>query len=238
MIKVGSDSDLLKAPELSSSRSVSDFELKDVGGGYVVVNHYGDFKLSIARVDVMVLGGQFSAWDTEFDALDHTLQITDACAGKTIATELKVGGAGIVIYILNEALNNPKNRADLFRLAAQTIKNLSNTSVLCTPGMGMSVSDFKLFREISNTVNMEFQNTPSPPNSGPDTPPISRTRARSLSEVYDCPVPKSMVEDDLMKAGAHECSWCIELPLQREGLGRVQHGRGRFDLCFSELFGF
>ena len=90
MKKVLSHSDLLKAPELSSSRSVSDFEVEGVGGGFIVVNHYGDFRLSIARVDIMVLGGSFSAWDTRDDALNHAFQITDTCAGKTIATELKL----------------------------------------------------------------------------------------------------------------------------------------------------
>ena len=155
MKKVGSLLDLLKAPELSSSRSVSDFQIDGVGGGFVVVNHYGDFKLSIARVDIMVLGGPFSAWDTQDDALNHAFQITDVCAGKTIATELKVGGAGIVLFLLNDAQNTPKNRAALFRLTSQSINNLSNTSVLCTPGMGMTASDLKSFREISNTVNLE-----------------------------------------------------------------------------------
>ena len=53
MKKVFSNSDLLKAPEMSSSRSVSDFEIEGVGGGFIVVDNYGDYRLSIARVDVM-----------------------------------------------------------------------------------------------------------------------------------------------------------------------------------------
>lgn len=218
MKKVGSHLDLLKAPELSSSRSVSDFQIDGVGGGFVVVNHYGDFKLSIARVDIMVLGGPFSAWDTEDDALNHAFQITDACAGKAIATELKVGGAGIVLFLLNDAQNTPKNRAALFRLTSQSINNLSNTSVLCTPGMGMTASDLKSFREISNTVNLEAPAPPSPPTNGGGTPTFSRVRARSLSDAYDCPVPKEMVEDNvLVKAGAYSALGALSFLIKEKG---------------------
>lgn len=205
MKKSTSAIDLLNQPVLSSSRSVSDYVIEGVGGGYVVVNTYGDYNLSIARLDVGVLGENQRGlgWINEEDALNHVFNVTACQAEKCIAAELKVGGAGILVYLLNERLNTIENRSALLVLASEHMAKLGNTSILCTSGIGTTKEDLRVLREASSTMPIAESKGDSP----------GKTRPHSYSEVFDCPVPLQMLEttDDLItKCGAYSAFGAIK----------------------------
>ena len=87
MRKSESASDLLDAPDLSVPFKLNDFEVSDVGGGFVLVNHYGSFVVSAARVDIGVMGDRWADIDDAILTLHRTAGLqTTKCA----ATDLKV----------------------------------------------------------------------------------------------------------------------------------------------------
>jgi hypothetical protein len=89
--------DLLNAPDLSVPFKMSDFKVPGVGGGFIVVNHYGENVVSVARVDVGVIGEK---WNNIDESLLYLHRIASFTSNKCTATDLKIGGAGILLYWL------------------------------------------------------------------------------------------------------------------------------------------
>jgi sarcosine/dimethylglycine N-methyltransferase len=207
IVKSSSRPDLLNLPVLSSSQTVSDFVIDGVGGGYIVVNTYGDYNLSIARLDMGVLGedSKCSGWVNEEDALDHVFSVSACQAEKCTAADLKGGGAGVLVFVYNRALNTEENRKALLTLAAENMAKLTNTSILCMKGIGTTTTDLRALREASCVK----------PEAEAKTPEDStvRNRSRSWSDTkYDCPVPMPMLEttdDVITKCGSYSAFGAI-----------------------------
>ena len=212
MLRSASNFDLLNQPVLSSSRSVSDYILEGVGGGYVVVNTYGDYNLSIARLDIGFLGEEkrHLGWINEESALNHVFNVTACQAEKCTSAELKVGGAGILVYFFNKELDSAENRKALLAMAAEHMAKLSNTSILCMRGIGTTKADLKALREASQEAPVAEAKADSP----------GKTRTRSSSEMFECPVPLQMLEatdDVISKCGSYSAFGAIKCLIRSKG---------------------
>ena len=144
MIRSESGADLLNAPDLSVPFKMNDFEVYGVGGGFVVVNHYGDNLISAARVDIGILGDQWANID---DALLYLNRTAGHTSTKCAATGQKVGGAGILIYFKSKEQDTRENRQALLKALTKELRNFSKTNILLLPGNLPSEDLVHLYKE-------------------------------------------------------------------------------------------
>jgi sarcosine/dimethylglycine N-methyltransferase len=195
MNRTESNVDLLNAPDHSTPSKVEEFTIPELGGGFVVVNCYGDFTVSIGPVDFGVLGG---TWPTTEDALDYLCNRSDTLSDKCIVTDLKVGGCAMLLYFLTPDLDTPENRR---RLAAALVKELPafvQTKILCIPGKDCSLSDMVNIHKANETL-LSLPTVNSGNFIDDDETPAEGARSRSSSfsskatSAFDFPVPSAMI---------------------------------------------
>lgn len=108
-----------------------DFEVPGVGGGSIVVNPCGDFLISVAEVDVGVIGDR---WESREAALKDMYRNMTITSEKCTATTLGIGGAGIVLYL---EIESAENRKLLWSRLAQELPTFTQRIILRTKDVGI-----------------------------------------------------------------------------------------------------
>ena len=116
--------------------SLHEFSIEGVGGGLIIINHYGDYLLSVACVDIGVLGETWADLDAALADLRRTTNVTST---KCTATSLGIGGAGILLYM--QARDSPVNRKLLWTKLAKELPIFSQTQLICLPGSHLETAD-------------------------------------------------------------------------------------------------
>eukprot|EP00541_Cyclophora_tenuis_P012791 CAMPEP_0116542822 /NCGR_PEP_ID=MMETSP0397-20121206/1222_1 /TAXON_ID=216820 /ORGANISM="Cyclophora tenuis, Strain ECT3854" /LENGTH=199 /DNA_ID=CAMNT_0004066859 /DNA_START=48 /DNA_END=644 /DNA_ORIENTATION=- len=169
----GSNPDLLRLPEYASSRMITEFTVEGVGGGLIVVNSYGDYVISVGPL----LSGTLSTdWKDKDVALDALCEAVDSSSEKCTATDLNIGGCGVLLYFVNSTAA-ANGREELLNALVIQLMSLSNTNVLCIPGKGVTSGDIKILHEAKRVLDAE------------------RPRSQSISQAakkFDFPVPESL----------------------------------------------
>jgi phosphoglycerate dehydrogenase-like enzyme/ribulose-5-phosphate 4-epimerase/fuculose-1-phosphate aldolase/SAM-dependent methyltransferase len=212
MIRSESGVDLLNAPDLSVPFKMSDFKVPGVGGGFIVVNHYGENVVSVARVDVGVIGERWNNIDESLLYLHRTASFT---SNKCTATDLKIGGAGILLYFDSKEQQTPANRQKLLTALVAELHNFTQTNVLCLPGNTLHSEDLAhIYREneklkIAHSDKAAEEKKEERLEDG--FVPLGRRRISFAvaSEAFEYPVPKAMISPDsvpenvVAKSAAH-----------------------------------
>jgi len=211
MIRVESGTDLLQHSSLSVPFHIIDFEVGDVGGGFVVVNHYGDYGLSAARVSIGVLGVD---WDTIDSALLYLQRTADLTSTKCTSTGLSLGGAGILLYFQSPKMATEDNRKLLLTALVRELKRFTKTNILCLPA-NLSKDDLVHMYKTNESYNLSkpsIQNEEKKAENelysddeekddaseGSYTPMNPRKRKGSLAvatENFDYPIPKALITE-------------------------------------------
>lgn len=139
MIRSESGAELLNAPDLSVPFKMSDFEVPGIGGGFIVVNHYGDNVIAAARIDVGVLGRDWLDVDS---ALLYLHRTADTTSNKCTTTDLKVSGAGVLLYFMDEQTSRvPGNKRKLLTALVTELERFIKTNILVLPAHSLDAED-------------------------------------------------------------------------------------------------
>ena len=199
MIRSGSGMDLLRSPELSVPYKMIDFKVSGVGGGFIVVNHYGDYLISVAKIDLGVVGKQWTSLDDAVLYLHRTAKVT---SNKCTATDLKIGGGGILLYFENQELHTDENRRLLLKSLAEALPQFDNTNLLCLPG-SFRMEDLAYIYQANEKVNMKLSGIPEHSKAEiVDGFQMVRERQSSFSQAsaaFEFPVPSAMISEDSIK---------------------------------------
>ncbi|KAG7362956.1 glyoxylate reductase [Nitzschia inconspicua] len=207
MIRSESGADLLRAPDLSVPFKMSDFEVPQIGGGFLVVNHYGDYILSAARIDIGVMGVDWVDVDSALLFLHRTANLTST---KCAATGLKkVGGAGALLYFHSEELVTDDNRRILLSALIANLQKFTKTNILCLPAnlthedlvhMYKANESAKIASSNNTIAEDEEKKADSDSSSnGHVFVPLGSSRRKGsfqiASESFEFPVPKALITD-------------------------------------------
>jgi SAM-dependent methyltransferase len=234
MFQSESSQDILHLPDHATSCKLSEFtiptdilhddaanvdpeERAAVGGGFVVVNMYGNFSISVGRIDIGILSESeieeeaFSKtnntpfWESDGDALNHVRQNANSASNKCTAADMKMGGCGIVLYFTKAKYDTSGNRKILMNCLAKELATFQLTRLLCLPGTGVSLVDLRYLRDSYGgsgdgaNGNKNHQRTASYDEEKKidEFKPLSKQhRSPSFFEVtkmYDTPIPKLML---------------------------------------------
>ena len=214
MQRVESNADiLLKAPDHSTPSKLDEFAVPELGGGYVVVNLYGEYSLSIGSVDIGTIG---NTWADSEEALESIYHAANTMSDKSQVTDLKIGGAAMLLYFNKPELDTPANRRRLAFALAKEIPSFSQTNILCIPGKGCSLTDLDYIYKANEQlkVKKEFPSSPSETSlatademtsgNGNGAQHHRRSRSRSLSSdinvtEFDFPVAAAMISAEAMQ---------------------------------------
>ena len=206
MIRSESGVDLLNTPELSVPFKMMDFRVDNVGGGCIVVNHYGDYLISVARIDVGVLGSRWASVDEAVLYLHRTAKTTSS---KCTATDLKIGGAGAVLYFDSTELNTNENRKLLLSKLAEILPSFDKTNILCLEG-SLRAEDLVHIYHANEKLRIKKE-TEAPileekkadlDAEASSSTPTGRPRKSSFaaaSESFEFPVPTTMISAENIK---------------------------------------
>ena len=216
MIRSESGEDLLRHSSLSVPFHIIGFEVGGgLGGGFVVVNHYGDYGLSAARVNIGVLGID---WDCINSALLYLHRTAALTSTKCTATGLALGGAGILLYFRSPEDATEDNRKRLLTALIGQLKQFTKTNILCLPAnltqanlahmyktnelynfrltSGDFVSSHKIYGDEKHNSDSDSENI----EITTDFIPLSRNRKKGsfaiAAESFDYPIPKALIEKD------------------------------------------
>ena len=111
--------------------------------------------------------------------------MADCTSEKCNSGNIDVAGGEILLYAESKTLMDKiDQRSQLFQGLGSTLFEI-DYSIICYPGAGIHNEDLKIIRKAM-------------PNK-PDASSVSytpRTRSRSTSEVFDCPIPSAMITND------------------------------------------
>lgn len=193
--------DLLNAPDLSVPFKMADFKVHGIGGGFIVVNHYGGNAISAARVEFGVLGETWANVDAACLELHRTAGITST---KCAVTGLKVGGAGILLYFNTKDEDIPENRRMLLSALVPELEKFSKTNILCLPNglekedlMSMYKANEKLKIQQSDQKNEEKKAEVN--EEGFPTLHRRKSSFATLPEDFEFPVPSAMVSEEALR---------------------------------------
>jgi phosphoglycerate dehydrogenase-like enzyme/ribulose-5-phosphate 4-epimerase/fuculose-1-phosphate aldolase/SAM-dependent methyltransferase len=222
MLRSESGADLLDAPDLSVPFMLNDFEVPDVGGGFIVVNHYGSFVVSTARVDIGVMGDRWKSIDDALLYLHRTAGLTST---KCAATDVKVGGAGVLLYFKSEAQNTTENKQKLLAAMAAELKNFTKANVLCLPS-NLTSDDLEYLYKANEQLSMAESESQEKSEIVDGFVPLSKARKSSFQtakEHFEYPVPSAMInpkaieENTVAKSAAHSSFGSIVTLLKAKG---------------------
>eukprot|EP00529_Nitzschia_sp_RCC80_P008120 CAMPEP_0113470372 /NCGR_PEP_ID=MMETSP0014_2-20120614/16407_1 /TAXON_ID=2857 /ORGANISM="Nitzschia sp." /LENGTH=1236 /DNA_ID=CAMNT_0000362931 /DNA_START=299 /DNA_END=4009 /DNA_ORIENTATION=+ /assembly_acc=CAM_ASM_000159 len=214
MIRSESGADLLNAPDMSVPFKMNSFEVDGVGGGLIVANHYGATVISVARVDIGVLGKDWDDVDSALLFLHRNAGITST---KCMTTGLKISGAGIVLYYTNdEASKDGENRKKLLKALISELENFTKTNIVIMPGYSLDSEDLTFMYD-TNEANqvkksVSFENlegideekkADSEEKSEDGFVPLSGHRRKGsfavASDAFEYPVPKALIEGEALR---------------------------------------
>lgn len=178
-----------------------DFEVPGIGGGVIVVNHYGDFLISIAEVDIGTIGDR---WKTRDAALDDLHRNTNVTSNKCTATNLGIGGAGILLYIENDS---PAHRKILWSRLAKELPTFTQTQIICLPGSHLETGDLLELEKANRILKGGGGGSNDEKKSDSDSDeheefPTLMKRSSSVSimnENFEFPVPSSMISKEAIR---------------------------------------
>lgn len=226
MIRSESGADLLNAPEMSVPFQMSDFQVNGVGGGFIVVNHYGENVISAARIDVGIMGETWPNVDAALLYLHKTSGLTSSKCG---AANLKVGGAGILLYFVSEEANTTENRKVLLGALAAELQTYTKTNVLCLPRNLESADLIHLYKEnekLKMGVSIDKPGEEKKAEAGEDNfVPLKerKTSFAAAADSFEYPVPRALISDDAVrenvvaKSAAHSSFGSILTLLKAKG---------------------
>ena len=213
MIRSESGTDLLLHSSLSVPFHILDFEVHGIGGGFIVVNHYGDYGLSAARIDIGVLGEDWIDIDSALLHLHRTANLTSTKCTIT-TTGLTLGGAGIVLYFRNRDARTDDNRKQLLTVLVSELKRFTKSNILCLPA-NLTTDDLVHMYKINEAANMKSTTTSTAVceekkeadhleggTTGSDDGfvPLHKTKRKGsfaiASESFEFPVPKALITEE------------------------------------------
>jgi phosphoglycerate dehydrogenase-like enzyme/ribulose-5-phosphate 4-epimerase/fuculose-1-phosphate aldolase/SAM-dependent methyltransferase len=204
MIRSESGAELLNAPDLSVPFKMSDFEVDGLGGGFVVVNHYGDHILSVARVNIGILGRDWADVDSALLYLHRRAGLTSS---KCTTTGLKVGGAGALLYFRSKQLDTKANRQVLLSALITELENFTKTNILCLPANLTSddlVHMYRVNEKLKIRASLDRPGEEKKGELGEDGfVPLRNTHKKGsfaiASEAFDHPIPKGLIAEDAIR---------------------------------------
>jgi SAM-dependent methyltransferase len=207
MIRSESGTKLLNAPDLSVPFQISDFEVHGIGGGFVVVNHYGDNSLAAARVNIGVIGEDWMDIDSALLYLHRTADLTNT---KCSTTGLPLSGAGILLYFVDKSLNTDANRKKLLKSLVYELQTFTKTKVLCLPANLTADDLIHMYKtnELIEIAKSDSEEKKAGSDSESDAEvstfvPLSKTKKKSSFAVctssFDFPVPKALITEDAIR---------------------------------------
>ena len=208
MIRSDSGTELLNAPDLSVPFQISDFEVHGIGGGFVVVNHYGDNSLAAARVNIGVIGEDWLDIDSALLYLHRTADLTNT---KCTTTGLPLSGAGILLYFIDKSLDTEDNRKKLLKSLVYELQTFTKTKVLCLPANLTTNDLIHMYKtneliEIAKAADCEEKKNGSDGESDVEVStfvPLSKTKKKSSFAIctnsFDFPVPKALITEDAIR---------------------------------------
>jgi phosphoglycerate dehydrogenase-like enzyme/ribulose-5-phosphate 4-epimerase/fuculose-1-phosphate aldolase/SAM-dependent methyltransferase len=196
-----SGADLLNAPDLSVPFKMADFKVHGIGGGFIVVNHYGDNAISAARVDFGVLGKTWEDVDAACLELHRTAAITST---KCAVTNLNMAGAGILLYFNTTDDDIPENRRMLLSALIPAIEEFSKTNILCLPN-GLEKDELVSLYKANEKLKIEKidkQNEEKKAEMNEEGFPTRirrKTSFATLPEAFEFPVPSAMISEEALR---------------------------------------
>lgn len=135
-------------------------------GGLIVVNHYGEYDYSIGKIEFGSITSSSSSsssssslkkdkesrksWKNLEEAFFHLHQQTNITSTKCsfLSPKIQIGGAGILLYVENELLDNDMNRKVLLKALTKELGNINGkTQIICLQGNLDHESFMYLYRE-------------------------------------------------------------------------------------------
>eukprot|EP00934_Nitzschia_sp_Nitz4_P000027 Nitzschia sp. Nitz4//scaffold190_size42200//21271//27280//NITZ4_007392-RA/size42200-processed-gene-0.51-mRNA-1//-1//CDS//3329540144//27//frame0 len=209
LMRSDSGSDLLKAPDMSVPFKMNDFKVHGIGGGFIVVNHYGDNPISVASVEFGVLGETWESIDVACMELHRSASLTST---KCSATGLKIGGAGILLYFDSADERIPENRKLLLSGLAAELENFTKTNVLCLP-CSLEKDDLVNLYKANEKLKLEAAERASDEKKTDadeeGAPRKRKTSFATLPEDFEFPVPAGLITEEALsenvvaKSAAH-----------------------------------
>ena len=168
------------------------FLLDGIGGGLVVVNHYGEFTVSAAHVDFGCLGVQWYSLD------EATLYLhRKACNTKAKCSFLpKLGSAGILVYFNTPDVQTNYNRKKLLSALSLELLCFTKTNMLCIPG-DLQTEDLSHIYQESRKLQ-EFHLNSSCDDEEKKSPGdlFSRSRSHSKQRIIKAPIPQEILNEE------------------------------------------
>jgi phosphoglycerate dehydrogenase-like enzyme/ribulose-5-phosphate 4-epimerase/fuculose-1-phosphate aldolase/SAM-dependent methyltransferase len=198
MIRSESGAELLNAPDLSVPFKMRDFEVFGIGGGFLVVNHYGDYILSAARIDIGVMGEDWVNVDSALLYLHRTAGLTST---KCKATGLKkVGGAGALLYFNSKDMDTNPNRKVLLSALIAEMQNFTKTNILCLPA-NLTPDDLLHIYEANEAMKIlpsqDGEEKKADLDAGDAFLPLGMVGRKGsfalASEAFEYPVPRALI---------------------------------------------
>mmetsp|Transcript_16902 Transcript_16902/g.38755 ORF Transcript_16902/g.38755 Transcript_16902/m.38755 type:complete len:1215 (+) Transcript_16902:92-3736(+) len=209
MIRTESGIDLLQHSSLSVPFHIINFEVNDIGGGFVVVNHYGDYGLSAARVDIGVLGEDWTNIDSALLYLHRTASLTST---KCTTTGLTIGGAGVLLFFRSKDVCTEANRKKLLTTLVNELHRFTKTNILCLP-TNLTKDDLLHMYRTNEIITMKKTDSEEKKadHEGDDSfMPLSKTKRKGsfavAAECFEYPIPKALTtgeENVAAKSAAH-----------------------------------
>jgi len=170
------------------------FLLDGIGGGLVVVNHYGEFTVSAAHVDFGCLGVQWHSLD------EATLYLhRKACNTKAKCSFLpKLGSAGILVYFNTPDVQTNYNRKKLLSALSLELLCFTKTNMLCIPG-DLQTEDLSHIYQESRKLQ-EFHLNSSCDDEEKKSPGdlFSRSRSHSKQRIIKAPIPQEILNEEFI----------------------------------------
>lgn len=197
----------------------------------IIVNHYGDYLLSVASVEIGVMGKE---WANLEEAQSELRRSTNVTSTKCTATSLGIGGAGILLYLVKDSATSRKM---LWTQLAKELSTFSQTQLICLPGSQLETADLIHLEKANQMVRKRNQTEEekktaegsSSSDEEEDFPTLTKrsSSVTLLSETFEFPVPSALVsekaiEDNVIeKAKAYSSHGALSTLLKDKGWSRI-----------------
>jgi hypothetical protein len=206
MIRSESGAELLNAHELSVPFKMINFVVDNIGGGFVVVNHYGDYIVSATRIDVGILGIDWADIDSALLYLHRTADLTSTKCNTTGIK--KIGGAGALLYFTSKDVANETNRQILLSAFISEIQKFNKSNILVLPASLTGKDLVHMYKanealQISKTSSHSNEEKKAEGDGSEEFVPIGNKGRKGsfalASESFEYPIPKALITEDALR---------------------------------------